>query len=290
MKITQRLEDRARTAARAARDLARRPLDSGPQAVYARILDGERLWLALDADAGEPALRRTDTHEVVRPDDDLPAGHGAHEPDVRSVRWLLTDVVPEVEGAELDVIVLPAAGGAALAVLAPEPHPESPARPDTTPDGRWRFVLDSVAGETLRVRRVSVPPASRLRAVSAGPGSVTVVCEHAGRDQADLLLLDVDRQVAARLPMDRTDAGFERTIRTADLPALAGGYRVVLGSPEDYVLVVRQHSDLHVPDPTAVLLPMLTDDDGDRVSGRLRFAPNGALRLQRVGGDAKEDE
>jgi hypothetical protein len=289
VKITQRLEDRARTAARAARDLGRRPLGRGPQAVYARILDGERLWLALDADAGEPALRRTDTREVVQPADDLPAGHSAHEPGVRSVRWLLTDVVPEADGAEVEVIVRPAAGAAALSILAPEPHPESPARVDTTPDGRWRFVLDSAVGDTLRVRRVPVPPSSRLRAVSAGPGSVTVVCEDVGRDQADLLLLDDDRQVAARLPMDRTAAGFERTIRTADLPALAGGYRVVLGSPEDYVLVVRQHSDLHVPDPTAVLLPMLTHEDGDRVSGRLRFAPHGALRVQRLASDAKED-
>jgi hypothetical protein len=280
VKITQRLEGRARTVARAARDLGRGSA-SGPRAVYARVLDGERLWLALAAGAGEPALRRVDTGEVVHPDDDLPPGQTDHEPGFRSVRWLLTTVVPEADGAELEVVVHPADGGAPQPVLGPGPHPESPARADTTPDGRWRFVLDHDPGQVLRVRRVAVPPAARLLSVSVAPGAVTIVCERAGRDHADLLLVDNDDQVAARLGADATEGAFTCTLRDADLPT-SGGYRVALGAPDDFVPIFRWHTDINIPDPTNVLLPMFTGEDGDRVSARLRFGAGGALRLQRV--------
>lgn len=285
MKITQRLEGRARTVARAARDLGRGP--SGPQAAYARVLDGERLWLALDAGAGQPALRRVDSGEIVTPTDDLPAEHHTLEPDFRSVRWLLTDLLPEVDGAELEVVATD--GATTQTVLGPAPHPESPSRADTTADGRWRFVLDAEPGHVLRVRRTAVAPAVRLRSVSAAHGHVTLVCEGGGREQADLLLLDSDGNLAAQLPATPVEGGFARTLGDADLPAEPGGYRVALGTPDDHVAVVRRHTDLFTPDPTHVLLPMLTDEDGDRVSGRLRFAPHGALRVQRVAPGARED-
>jgi hypothetical protein len=287
VKITQRLEGRARNVARAARDLGRGSADRS-QAVYARVLDGERLWLALDADAGEPALRRVDSGEILQPVDDLSPGQADHEPGFRSVRWLLTTLVAESDGAELEVVVRPTGGGSPQRVLGPAPHPESPARADTTADGRWRFVLDSEPGPGLRVRRTAVPAAARLLAVSAAHGAVTLECERAGRDRADLLLVDTDGQVAARLDTEPTERGFSRTLSNADLPA-HGGYRVVLGAPDDFVPVVRWHTDLHLPDPTSVLLPMLTDEDGDRVSARLRYGPGGALRLQCVELGSKDD-
>jgi hypothetical protein len=287
VKITQRLEGRARTVARAARDLGRGSA-SGPQAVYARVLDGERLWLALEAGVGEPALRRVDTGEIVQPVDDLPPGQADHEPGFRSVRWLLTTVVPEADGAEVEVVVLPEGGGAPQRLLGPGPHPETPGRADTTPDGRWRFVLDVEPGLVLRVRRTAIAPAARLLSVSTARGAVTIECERAGRDQADLLLVDSDGRVATRLPTTPTERGVSRTISHADLPA-SGGYRVAVGAPDDFVPVWRWHTDLHLPDPTNVLLPMLTDESGDRVSARLRFAAGGALRLQRVDLEAKDD-
>jgi hypothetical protein len=287
VKITQRLEGRARTVARAARDLGRGSAN-GPRAVYARVLDGERLWLALDAGVGEPALRRPDSGEILRPDDDLPSGQADHEPGFRSVRWLLTTVVPEADGAELEVVVLPDGGGSPQRLLGPGGHPESPSRADTTPDGRWRFVLDADPGLVLRVRRLAVPPAARLLSVSAAHGAVTLECEVSGHDRPDLLLVDNDGQVAARLETTPTERGFVRTLGDADLPA-PGGYRVALGTPDDFVPVFRWHTDLHIPDPTNVLLPMLTDEDGDRVTARLRFAPGGALRLQRVDLETTDD-
>ncbi|MEP9363747.1 hypothetical protein ABLE68_12330 [Nocardioides sp. CN2-186] len=286
MKITQRLEGRARTAARAARDLGRSPAN-GPQAVYARVLDGERLWLAVEADAGVPALRRAGG-EIVDPDSDLPSDHGAHEPGVRSVRWLLTTLLPEEHGAELEVVVRPRDGSDPLPVLGPEPHPESPSRADTTPDGRWRFVVDAEPGLVVRVRRTATPPASRLLSVSAGHGSVTITCERAGRDHADLILVDSDRQAVARLATEATEHGFSCTLTSAHLPG-PGGYRVALGDPDDFVPVTRWHADVRLDDQTTALLPMLTDEDGDRVVARLRFSARGNLRLHHADLDARDD-
>lgn len=283
MRLAQRLEDRARTAARTARAVARRSLEpSGPVAVYARNLDGSHLWLAVPEGEGEPALRVPGTGEIVDPGSDLPAGTDAGA-GLRSVRWPLEAAVPPADGAVLEVVVRAGSGGGLRPVLAPQPHPDTPGRNPTTPDGRWRFVLDGRPGEPLSVRRTALAPESRLLDISISDGVVTLLCEPHGPDPT-LLLVGGSGATTLVIPGTRTEAGLVTSFSASDLPEEQASYRVHVGTDADHVPLMRRHSDLRLPDATNVLLPMLTDESGDRVAARMRFAVGGALWVHRLGG------
>jgi hypothetical protein len=115
-----------------------------------------------------------------------------------------------------------------------------------------------------------------------------ITCDTDGRESAELVLLDKEGEVAAHLPMQRTAAGFERILSEKDMPATPSAYRVMIGSPEDHVPVVRWRNDLRVVDPTSALLPLVIAHDSDRVIARVRWSPDGTLRVVRLDPDAEE--
>lgn len=283
MKITDPLGAHARNAARVTRNRVRRKLLQWPSAVYANILDGQRLWLALPADAGEPALRDPETGEIIHPVDDLPTGHADTEPGYRSVRWRLDEVLPRADDARLDVVALQGRGQE----LRPRPvqvtelDQPGAARALTTPDGAWQFFLGA-AGGTLQVVRGQAARVSRVLDAGFVDRSASITCEADGRMTAELLLLDQDRRPVARLPMQRTDRGFERLVRDEDVPREPMSYRVALGSASDHVPVVRRRNELRIVDHLSVLMPLILESGTDHVGARVRFAPDGGLRIVRL--------
>ena len=286
MKVTQLLEGGARKAVRAVRERSG-DSTSGPQAHYARNLDGSHLWLALRHDDGEPALRVPDSADLVDPGSDLPPDTDRGT-EIRSVRWPLEAVVPLTDGAVVDVVVRSPSGGVAP-VLAPPPHLDSPARNPTTPDGRWRFVLDGRPGEPLRVRRAALAPASRLLRISMADETVTLLCEAGGAADAGLFLLSEADGTTTALPSTRTAVGLESSFGLRDLPAASGGYRICVGDAAEHLPVMRLNADLQIHEPTTVLLPALNDESGDRVAARMRFAPGGVLWLHRLAEAGPDD-
>lgn len=284
MEITERLESRARAVVRAARDRHRRRTGKGPRAAYANILDGERLWLALEEGAGEPALRHLATGEILRPVSDLPPGDSDLEPGYRSVRWPLSDALPAEDGATFEVISLPPSGGDPELVRVVELSASHAVRHPTTADGEWKFDLERAHLGALHVCRLRAQPVTQVLRAAFVNRCAVITCEALGRDSADLLLVETESgELAARLPMVRSDLGFERVIGDDDLPPEPARYRVLFGSDmDDAVPVARRRNDLRIIDPLSVLMPLVISPETGLVAGRTRYAPDGTLRVLRV--------
>lgn len=281
MKITQRLEGRARAVARAARSLGDDLAADGPAAAYARLLDGERLWLAVPAGAGRPALWDERDGHLVEPADDLPGDHVEHDPSCRSVRWRVTEIVPEEEDAELLLVVVPDDGGKP-APLRPAPRPPaSHLRIPPTSDGEWRFAMRAGEDGFLRVRRTRAARVVRLLDVELAGAAVTLTCTARQDGPVQLLFLAKHGEVAHALPTERTPDGVVARLTAADLPPAPGGYRLAVGRAGDQGSVVRRQNDLLVEESTSVLMPLLLDPETGQVAGRLQFNTQGVLRLVR---------
>jgi hypothetical protein len=134
---------------------------AGPASAYVGILDGETLWLAVDATPGRLALR--DPAGAVHlltgdsPDDD---------PAHLSVRASLLDL-PGADDVTYDVVLVPADGGAprpvSTAPLVPGRTVVPPAR-----SGTWHFGLRRADDGTLQVRRPATWWACRETATASG--------------------------------------------------------------------------------------------------------------------------
>jgi hypothetical protein len=277
------LERRARSLARRTRDHFRNRTGRGPRAVFAGILDGERLWLALDREAGQPALVDLATGELMRPESDLPQGHDEIEPDYRSVRWPLSRVLPDSDGAEAEVVAVGDDGATWETVrVVTLPEPPGPNRTlDSDHDG-WQFILVRGPRGALRVRRRARPPVSRVVEARYVNRTAAITVEGLGRERGELLLLDRTQSVVlARLPMEATDRGFRRVVVDEDVPTDPGPYFAAFGVPEDHVPIVRRNNDLFITDPSSAMLPVIIEPDGDEDSVRLRYGPEGMLRFVR---------
>jgi hypothetical protein len=284
VKFSGRLGELARAVPRSgfvrARD--RRAAASAPIAVYANILDGARLWLALDRQAGVPALRHVDTGELIRPENDLPPGHADHEPDYRSVRWALDDALPVVDQAVCEVVALPSGDGVPRPVRVEELSREYADLHPTTADGAWKFRLERTPPGILRVRRVRAPQVARVLHAAFVDRCAVITCESLGRGSADLLVMDRDGRLAARLPMRRTSLGFERVVSEEDVPTEPMRYRLMFGSEEEHVPIARRRNDLAMAEAATVLMPLVVSRDSDIVVARVRYAPDGTLLLARL--------
>jgi hypothetical protein len=279
------LERPARSVARRARDRYRNRTGRGPRVVYAGILDGERLWLALDREAGEPALVDCATGELIRPESDLPEGHADTEPGFRSVRWPLSDVLPVSDGAEVEVVAVRDSGGQVTTEIVRVqtlPEPVGPNRTLDSDEDGWQFILIRERKGALRVRRRARPPVARVVEARHVNRNAAITVESLGRDSADLLLLDRTQQfVLAQLPMQATDLGFRRVVVDDDVPTEPGPYFAAFGTPEDHVPIVRRDNDLFIIDPSSALLPVIIKPGSDGDAVRLRFGPEGMLRFVR---------
>ena len=80
------------------------PPRGAPVAAFAGILDGQRLWLAVDAAPGSLALRDTGSGDVIAPENEVPADD---QPGYRAARVDLAQLPGDAE-ATYDVVVVPA--------------------------------------------------------------------------------------------------------------------------------------------------------------------------------------
>jgi hypothetical protein len=246
---------------------------------YARILDGEHLWLALPVDAGRPSLWDESAGAAVPAENDLPADHVEHDPAWTSVRWRLSDALPLEDRAELAVVAVPE-GAPPVPVRTAETEPESNLRTPTTVDGRWFFGLRLGRGGVLRVVRKRAKDVARLTGVRLDGCTVEIACRVDLPTADHLLFVDGDGAVVARSATRATEPGTVVTrLSPHELPSAPGTYRVVLGSVERHVPVFRQHDDLHLETWSSVLMPTVLQPDLDDVAGRFQLNRYGALRL-----------
>ncbi len=232
------------------------PADTRPEAVFAGVLDGRRLWVAVPARSGRLALRDPASGDVVEPPDD--GGPGDDQPGYLSARLVL-DGLGELDEATHEVVVLPGDGGAPLPVRTPP----LPARPvPAAPGGASRLVVLRGDDDTLRVRREPLAPAATAERFRVDGAAVVVTM--AGSGGTALRLVDDDDVELGAWPLaaDRTATVSVDGLGSAD-PQLA---RVLL---DDRPVRRRAHD---LPDPgRAAPLPQV---------GRLRLRWSGRGLLQ----------
>lgn len=244
-------------------------------AAYAGILDGESLWLALEATPGTIGLR--DEAGEVHP---LRSDLAEDDPEYRSVRAGLLDLPGEDEQAYEVVLVPPGGRGERLVWTAP--FPSNPTRVPPSRDGRWQLSLGRTEEGTLLVRRTRPAPALDVLdlAVSEDGIRVTFVGGHA----TELRLVAGDT-VLARYPVTRDGDRQVATITEPELPEAAGQLvRLVAGE----LPLRRRANDLATPN-NAVLLPVLLGDDLEVARLRLRWSPDGYLVARIVARDEADD-
>ncbi len=275
MKFTQRLGDGARAVTRATRTIAR-DLLGGPEAVYARVLDGEHLWVAIAAGAGRPALRDPQSGELIEADP-LPG----EDPSYVSARWRLDDLLPVTEDAALQLVALDESAKPTQLRPGP-PAPEVGLRVPPTPDGHWRFLVEPDEHGLLRVRRSRAAHVARLMEVTVDGHAVRLVCSPPEPGLEPWLhFVSKDDAVVHSVAAEQVGDDLVVSVTAADLPAEPGGYRVAVGSAAEPVTVVRLRNDIHIIEPANVLLPHLIDAETEAVAGRFLFAFQGVLRLMR---------
>lgn len=252
----------------------------GPRAVYARILDGEHLWLAVPAGAGRPALWDPRSGAPVPLVDDLPDSHVEHDGRCVSVRWRLPDTLPDGDGAGLLVVLL--TDSAKPRALRPPQHsPRSNLKTPLSADGRSRFVLNVDGRGRLRVLRQNPGDTMVLTGVRAAGESVRISFAGSVAAPVELLLLDREDRVVRSWEPEHDGASRVVDLRARDLPLQPGVYRFAVGTPQRHVMLKRRRDDLRVQEPTAVLLPLLLDPETSQVVGRLQFNAQGVLRVVR---------
>ncbi|MGY2701859.1 hypothetical protein [Nocardioides sp. HB32] len=277
VKFTQRLEDGARAIARAKQAIGRDLAADGPEVAYARVLDGEHLWVAVRAGDGRPALQDPDTGDLTTAE----PLHG-EDPAYSSARWRLGDVLTETDAAEARLVVVRDSGGKPAPLRAGPPPPDSSLRTPPTPDGRWRFLVVTDEHGLLRVRRTRAARVARLLDIATDGMSVRLRISPPEPGPEPLLhFVRTDGSVAHSVAIEADGDELVATLAASDVPAQQGGYRIAVGATEDPVTVARLTNDLTVNDPAVVLLPFLLDPDSDLVAGRFLFSDQGVLRFGR---------
>lgn len=265
-----------------------RPLSGeAPTAVYADILDGETLWLAvsgLPSDKSTVVLqertsgvRFTLAGEVVVVD---------RQP-ILSVRAELPaepSALADLEDLHWDLYVEDPAFDAPRRVRSGPRRTDGPMRVPPTRDHRWQHAVVS-DHEGLGVARRPVPPAAWLVGVTEGVGQVRLHLLLPGVVDARLLLFEQDRILGER-PLAAERDGWSGVIGadcwSAEL-APAAVDRVLLlavGSPEDALPVRRTANALRVP-TRAVLLPRVPRAHGPpELMPHLRYVEGGRLAIE----------
>ncbi|WP_137293311.1 hypothetical protein [Nocardioides dongxiaopingii] len=232
-------------------------------AAFAGVLDGRRLWVAVehgpDVVAGTFGLRDVATGDVVAPPDD----DAGDQPGHLAARLDLT-ALPDGPGPH-DVVLLPAGAGGARPLWTP---PLGAHRSPLAPDGRSRFALARADDGTLRVRREPVPAAAWLDLVRVGgEGAADVVLRLSGPGATLRLVADDDVELATWPVRDGT------AVLAADALAALDGVAPQVARLLLDDLPVRRH-DHDLADPArAVPLPEI-----GRL--RLRWSPPGLLQAR----------
>jgi hypothetical protein len=250
---------------------------SRPRAVFAGVLDGRHLWLAVEATPGTLSLRELDdgqAGQVIALASDLVED----DPHFRSVRADLADLPGPVESRFEVVMASPGDRVERVwtpALPAPEPLTIPPA------DGvQWR--VGRSADGTLELARTPAEPGAVLVGIEADlEDTVTLHIAGAGPDAELRLVDDQDGAVLLTRPLSRpltdTDGVATATLRPDDVPDRIG----LSGSVYAGDLPVRRRANELARPDTAVLLPQHQSDDGQSVALVYRWLPDGVLRVRR---------
>lgn len=228
-------------------------------AVYARVLDGDHLWLAVEARAGASLSVRG-----------VPAGEQPVPTEHRGGLAVATvDVAGLLGDVDTDRVVLTLAVDGAPVTWEGGPA-VGPTKVPPTRDGRWQLRVVSAEGE-LRVVRTRADAAVAVASFAqAGPDTVLLLDPGAAGvdvEDATLVALDEDREVG------RVEVRAGRAVLDASLVVAEGVVaRLALLTAAGAVPVVRRERDLKRAHQ-AVALPACP-------GGRLQWQPDGQLALK----------
>jgi hypothetical protein len=263
---------------------------AGPRAVYARVLDGDSLWLAVVGTEERVALRHEVSGEVVEPDNDAPA-----DPAAASYRWHLPSALPDLaETDDHDVFVL-VTTGSGTQVRAEDLPPVAPMRTPPTRDGRWQLDVRRREDGTVVVRRERRAPVAEVTFVDDDPDGQLVVAFTAPTVEVPVMVLTDENGTVV-------SESAESTVSTDDDGRLTARLdpEVVPPEPErDWFLAVQNRAaDEARPVPLvrprndaarpgfALALPIMWGEvDGpgqrERTSVWVRYQAEGRLCVQR---------
>jgi len=239
----------------------RRGSDSA-RAVYARVLDGEHLWLAVHGE-GPLVLRRDGAADLQLPTEPQTDADGP----LLTARFALAEALAGVNGTKLELRLFVGSGRGATPVRHAAAAPAGPGLAEpTTHDRRWHFRVDDVDGDVV-IRRTRLPATIAVLGFTSDDRGVEVEVDTSA---GHAVLVSHGHRVAD-LPIT---AGF---VSLAELPPLASGATATfrVGAAD----VVRAGNALDRP-MAGVVLPPLPDPDVT-----LRWTRDGLLTLRR-----EEDE
>ncbi len=262
---------------------------SGPVAVYARILDGDSMWLAVRGTSERVGLRHEATGEVLTPDNDAPPDPGA-----ASYRWHLPSALPpladDTDHDTFAVITLPS-GAPVRAEALPDPEPM---RTPPTRDGRWQLDVRRREGGAVVVRRDRRGPVAEVVAVDQDDEGVTLTVTAPGGTATAwrLLVVDGDDRRVGEVPLATDDRGdvttLAATLAATDVPADVGPhwFLAVADADGEQVPIVRPGNDSARPGHSTVL-PFLWSEDADGVRSmvRLQYQHESRIRVNRLRAD-----
>lgn len=295
MRIGRKLGERARAAATPALERLRpddaepspRPADvaappPGPRAIYARVLDGDSLWLAVTGTTQPIGVRREGDRAVLQPGNDAPP-----DDEFASLRWHLPSALPGDDAAVFEIVT---ADG--TPVRSGPLADQAPMRTPSSRDGRWQFGVRRRDGGALVVRRDPRElSAELLRVRLTGDDAVTFTLTDPGMGAVRLFLVDDEGTVAGQLPVTREDTWLTGTVRTDDIPAVpAGQWLLALGNDTRSVPVLRQRNDNALPGRSTVLPLLWTGEGDDRTRVRFHYQPGGRVRVNRPTGEGATED
>lgn len=228
------------------------------EAIYARVLDGEHLWLAVRGE-GPLVLRREGAEDLQLPTETVEDAEGP----LLSARFALAAALADNGADEIELRLLSGSGRKAASVVHSATTPSGPglAEPPTL-DGRWQLRVESADGEVV-VRRTRRRPTVAVLALAGTDDGVAV---RLSTDAVSASLV-VDGDPLAELPV------VDGTLRLAELPALPAGTMATfrVGDAD----VVRARNALARPG-AAVALPPLPEP-----GCTLRWTPDARLGVRR---------
>ena len=280
MRIRRRVGERARPAV-APRTPAPRESDDlppGPRAVYARILDGDSLWLAVTG-TERVGLRAAGSGTVFEPANDAP-------PDlsVTSLRWHLASALPDPsgDGPEVFEVATVPDGVPVRAQRLPDP---APMRTPPSRDGRWQFEVRRREGGALVVRREPRGEVAEVDDTVLTPDGLVLTFTAPGLAAPRLLVVDTDGTPVSEIPTAREGDLWIATVRASDVPPEEGPHWLLdVADGDRQLLLVRPRNDNLMPGHSTVL-PLLWTGDGpqerDRSMVRFQYQREGRVRVNR---------
>ena len=241
---------------------------SGPQAVYANILDGRSLWLAVDQ-KGSLGVRSRSSREVTPLVDDSDAGDevgAAVRCELSSIGWDTADVYG---------VVLTCPDGKTRTVRTP-PFPSGPVRSPIPSGAQWSYVLQRGRRGALRVARRPSVPVVELVGLGFTEDAIVVTL---GRDAPAAARLTDDGGTEVPVSGKLEDDQVTYRIRPDQLPVDAV-YSLMVDTPDGPRPVRRRGHALTRPSYALELPVVMAHSSSGSARLAARFDAAGALRFQ----------